>query len=129
MECEAEIKALAQPSYKPDHTMVTNIDLIMARARLKSIIPHAVIDEWVLGHASGKKKHAPKTTTSLKRDSSECNSDVEHCIQLGGFPSTFTSYPDFQAILKQDGRFVATNFRESVEYAITSPAMIEYVKN
>ena len=94
-DCEAAIKALAQPTYKPGHNMVTDTDLIMARGRLKSIIPHTVTDECVMGHASGKKKKSPKTITSLKRDNSECDLDVEHCIQLGGPPSTFIHYPGF----------------------------------
>ena len=37
--------------------------------------------------------------------------------------------PGYRAILKLDGRFVTTYFRESVEYTNTSPAMIEYVKS
>ena len=82
-----------------------------------------------MGHTSEKKKDATETIASLERDNSECDSDAEHCIQLGGYPSTFTPYLDFRAILKLDGRFVTTHFRESVEYANTSPAMIEYVKS
>ena len=81
-----------------------------------------------MGHASEKKKNAPEIITSLKCNNSECDSDAEHCIQVGGPPSTFTPYPSYRAILKLDGRFVTTHFWASVEYANTSPAMIEYVK-
>ena len=81
-----------------------------------------------MGHASENKKQSPETITSLKRNYSECDLDVEHCIQLGGPPSTFTPYPGYRAILKYDGRFDTTHFRASAECANTSPAMIEYVK-
>ena len=62
MDCDVAIQALARPSYKPGHTMVTDSDLITVHARLKIIIPHTVTEEWVMGHASEKKKHAPKQT-------------------------------------------------------------------
>ena len=77
-----------------------------------------------MGHASEKKKHAPGTITSLERNSSGCDSDTKHCIQLGGPPSTYTPYPGYRAILKLDSRFVTTHFRASVEYANTSTAMM-----
>ena len=76
-----------------------------------------------MGHASEKKKNAPEIITSLKCDNSECDSDTEHYIQLGGPPSTFTPYPGHREILKFDGRFVTTHFRASVEYTNTSPAI------
>ena len=116
MDCEAAIKDLAQPSFKPG--------LIMARARLKSTIQYTVTDEWVMGYASEKKKNAPETITPLERDNSECDLDIEHCIQVGGLPSTFTVYPDYRAILKLDVRFITIHFRASVEYANIFPAMI-----
>ena len=79
-----------------------------------------------MGHASEKKKNVPDTITSLERDSSECDADAGHCIQTGGPPSSFIPFPSYRAMLKLDGCCVATHFRESVEYANTSPAMIEY---
>ena len=106
--------------------MVTDANLIMARAHLKSIIPHTVTEKWVLGHASEKKKHAPETITPLERDNSECDADAEQCIQSGIPPCSFTPFPGYRAMLKLDGRCVTTHFRESVEYANASPAMIEY---
>ena len=48
MDCETAIKALVWPSYKPGHTMVTDTNLIMARAWLKSTTQHTVIEEWVM---------------------------------------------------------------------------------
>jgi ribonuclease HI len=90
MDCEAALTALALPPQKPSHNMVTDADLIMARAHLKSIIPHTVTEKWVLGHASEKKKHAPETITSLERDNSECDADAEECIQSGIPPSSFS---------------------------------------
>ena len=60
--------------------MVTDADLIMVQARLKSIIPHAVTEEWVMGHTSEKKKNAPEMITLLERDNSECDADAEQCI-------------------------------------------------
>ena len=86
MDCEAALKALARPPYKPSHNIVTDADLIMARARLTSIIPHTVTEEWVMGHASEKKKNAPETITLLERDNSECDANAEQCIQTGAPP-------------------------------------------
>ena len=93
MDFEAALTALAQPPYKPSHNMVTNADLIMARARLKSIIPHTVTEEWVMGHANEKKKHVPETITPLEWDNSKCDADAEHCTQSGGPPSSFIPFP------------------------------------
>ena len=45
------------------------------------------------------------------------------------FHLTFVPYPNFKAILKLDGRFVKTHFRNIIEYTNTSPAMIEYVNH
>ena len=45
MDYEAVLTALARPSYKSSHNMVTDADLIMARAQLKYIIPHTVTEE------------------------------------------------------------------------------------
>ena len=106
--------------------MVTDANLIMARARLTSVIPHTVTEEWVLGHASEKNKHMPETITSLERDNSECDANAEQCIQTGGPPSSFIPFPGYRAMLELNGRCVTTHSRESIEYANTSPAMIEY---
>ena len=65
MGCETAIKALVWPSYKSGYTMVTDADLIVALARLKSTTQHKVTEELVMGHASRKKKNTPKTITSL----------------------------------------------------------------
>ena len=89
--------------------MVTDANLIVARARLKSIIPHIVTKEWVLDNASEKKKHAPETITSLERDNSECDADAEHCIQTGGPPSSFIPFPGYRAMLKLGGCCLTTH--------------------
>ena len=81
MDYEAVMKALARFTYKPGHNMVTDADLIMARAWLKISIPQAVTEEWVMGYASEKEKNSPETITDLKHDNSECDSDAEQYIQ------------------------------------------------
>ena len=127
MDCKAALTALTLPLYKSSHNMVTDTNLIMAQARLKSIMTHTDTEEWVLSHTSGK-KHTPETITSLEWNNSECDADAKHYIQTGGPPSPFIHFPGYRAMLKLDGRCVTTHFRESVEYANTSPAMIEYTK-
>ena len=89
MDYEAAMKALSWPTCRPGHNMVTDADLIMARAWLESITPHTVTEAWIMGHASEKEKHDPDTITDLKRDNSKGNVDAEWCIQQGGHPSTF----------------------------------------
>ena len=48
MDYGAEKKGLARPSYKPGHIMVIDDNLVMAHARLKSVTPYTVTNEWVM---------------------------------------------------------------------------------
>ena len=56
MDCESALKLLQQEFYKPGHAMGTDSDLVMAHHQLKAASHHTVTEEWVMGHASEKKK-------------------------------------------------------------------------
>ena len=82
MDYEAAIKALARPIYKPGHNMVTYADLIMVCARLESIISHTLTDEWVMGHASKRRKMPRRQllTLSMRIASATQTSDLRHSV-------------------------------------------------
>ena len=128
MDCEAALKKLSMPIYKPGHTMVTDADIIMAHNQLKANLQHTVTEKWVMGHASDKKREQPHTITEIERANSECDSDAEHCIQDGTTPRPFRPFPGYRAMLKLNGRWITTHFRECIQFANVAPPMIEYVK-
>ena len=68
MDCESALKSLWQELYKPGHTMGTDSDLTMAHHHLKAASCHTITEEWVMGHATEKKKDFPKEVTPLEED-------------------------------------------------------------
>ena len=64
----------------------------MPHHHLKANSQHTIIEEWVVGHASKKRKNCPKAITLLEEENSQCDSDAEDCIVDDEGPTPFQPF-------------------------------------
>ena len=81
-----------------------------------------------MGHADLKKKDCPETITPVKKDNIQYDADTEDCAANGVPSHYFQPYPGYRAMIKINGRWITTHFRDCVRFANTSPPMSEYIK-
>ena len=74
------------------------------------------------------KKDCPEEITPMEEDNSQCDSDTEDCIVDGDDPTPFQPLPGYVAMLQLNGRWITTQFRNCVKFAIVAPPVIEYIK-
>ena len=131
MDNEGGLISLAKPIRAPRDTMRTDMDLVMAYNELRDNSKHVITHEWVMGHADVKKKDKPETITPWEHENIECDEEADEKVERmdseGKTPPPFEPLPGYRAMLKLGDNWITTHFRECVNFANTSPAMIEYV--
>ena len=110
--------------------MDTDIDIFMAYNQLRDKSIHKISHEWVMGHADDKQEK--KSDIKLfEWDNIECDKEVEDLVKSmkvkGEQARPFTPLPGYKAILQLGGNWVTTHFQKCVEFANTSPKMVDYV--
>ena len=66
--------------------------------------------------------------TALEEDNSQYDSDAKDCTVDDVSSTSFQSSPGYRAMLKLNGQWVTTQFRNYVKFANVAPQMAEYIK-
>jgi hypothetical protein len=126
MDCEGALTKLTKPIYKPKNTMAmgTDMDLVMAWKQLQDDSKHTITTEWVMGHATEKKKNRSEIT-NMEWENEDCDDASNVRVKEDIQPEKFSPLPGYRAMLQSDGEWVTNHFR--VRFANNTPDMVQYV--
>ena len=109
--------------------MDTDIDIFMAYNQLRDKSIHKISHEWVMGHADEKcdKKSDVKP---FKWDNIEYDKEADDLVKsmeaTGEQAQPFKPLPGYKAMLQLRGNCATTHSCKYVEFANTSPKMVNY---
>ena len=124
MDNEGSIDKLAHPIIKPNQTMETDMDIVMAYNELKERSKHCISHEWVMGHAYTK-RDKKSDITPFEWEIIEYDKEADDLIRSmaikGEYAQPFQPLPGYMDMLKLGDSWITTHVHKYVEFAITSP--------